>query len=537
MSLKSLLPKPTHFASKWETSDAPLTKPVYTHKNTVPAYLHRRSFIPTLAEHFGDGGSFPEINVVQYPLGLGRAQVETIKTLPLQMDIHGNERRDLILHQDHILRANKTVHSDLIAMTEKDIAEAELERPDAEAVALRTQETKEKLDALVNGRTITGRTKHIESLNQTSKAEFVRYTSATGDESGPSTRIIKMANAPQDPMEPPRFKHRKVPRGPPSPPPPVLQSPPRKVSLEEQKNWVIPPCISNWKNAKGYTIPLDKRLANDGRGLQDVSINDNFAKVSEALFIADKHAREQVKLRAEMMSMMAQKEKREKEEKLMQLAQQARMERTGVPAASAPRLQEASEPSSGSEDESLTVEEQERLKERQALRKQMQRERETRKPDLKKYILNNLEIEIYQKKLRLESQSLLHRKRACMISGYSTSRRVSLLALVVKTHTLSTINRYSSRRQRQYTSQHGPHLQILQVILLYTGYEADKIAKLLSDSGPHKGFKGAEHDSGAPIRDGPVQFEKEQDVFGMDAFMNAAKRGRDQDNSQNKRQK
>ena len=33
---------------------------------------------------------------------------------------------------------------------------------------------------------------------------------------------------------------------------------------------MIPPCISNWKNNKGYTIPLDKRLAADGRGLQDV---------------------------------------------------------------------------------------------------------------------------------------------------------------------------------------------------------------------------------------------------------------------------
>jgi SNW domain-containing protein 1 len=34
---------------------------------------------------------------------------------------------------------------------------------------------------------------------------------------------------------------------------------------------MIPPCISNWKNNKGFTIPLDKRLAADGRGLQDVS--------------------------------------------------------------------------------------------------------------------------------------------------------------------------------------------------------------------------------------------------------------------------
>ena len=38
------------------------------------------------------------------------------------------------------------------------------------------------------------------------------------------------------------------------------------------QDWKIPPCISNWKNQKGYTIPLDKRLAADGRGLQQVII-------------------------------------------------------------------------------------------------------------------------------------------------------------------------------------------------------------------------------------------------------------------------
>jgi len=50
----------------------------------------------------------------------------------------------------------------------------------------------------------------------------------------------------------------------------------------QKADWKIPPCISNWKNIKGYTIPLDKRLAADGRNLQEVQISDNFAKLSEA---------------------------------------------------------------------------------------------------------------------------------------------------------------------------------------------------------------------------------------------------------------
>ena len=58
--------------------------------------------------------------------------------------------------------------------------------------------------------------------------------------------------------------------------------------MKEQQEWKIPPCISNWKNVKGYTIPLDKRLAADGRGLQGVHINEKFAKLAESLYIADR---------------------------------------------------------------------------------------------------------------------------------------------------------------------------------------------------------------------------------------------------------
>ena len=48
----------------------------------------------------------------------------------------------------------------------------------------------------------------------------------------------------------------------------VLHSPTRKMTKEEKAAWVIPPSISNWKNSKGYTIPLDKRMAADGRGVR-----------------------------------------------------------------------------------------------------------------------------------------------------------------------------------------------------------------------------------------------------------------------------
>ena len=63
--------------------------------------------------------------------------------------------------------------------------------------------------------------------------------------------------------------------------------------------------------------------------MQDVTINDKFAQFAEALFTADRHAREEVKQRAQMQQKLAEKEKLQKEEHLRMLAQKAREERAG----------------------------------------------------------------------------------------------------------------------------------------------------------------------------------------------------------------
>lgn len=119
-------------------------------------------------------------------------------------------------------------------------------------------------------------------MKASNEAVYVRYApSRMGSEArsqgAAEQRVIRMHEMPVDPMEPPKFKHKKAPIGPGSPPVPIMHSPPRKVTVAEQQNWKIPPCISNWKNIKGYTIAADKRLAADGRGLNETQINDKFA--------------------------------------------------------------------------------------------------------------------------------------------------------------------------------------------------------------------------------------------------------------------
>ncbi|GMQ06399.1 hypothetical protein CsSME_00051013 [Camellia sinensis var. sinensis] len=90
--------------------------------------------------------------------------------------------------------------------------------------------------------------------------------------------IIRMVMMPINPLELPKFKHKKrVPK--------------------DQQDWKIPPCISNWKSPKGFTIPLDRRLAADGRGLQEVQTNDN---LSESLYVVEQKAREDVAMRSKV---------------------------------------------------------------------------------------------------------------------------------------------------------------------------------------------------------------------------------------------
>ena len=143
-------------------------------------------------------------------------------------------------------------------------------------------------------------------------------------------RVIRMVEAQVDPIEPPKHKFKKVPGGPPSPPAPVLHSPPRKLTVADQASWKVPPCISNWKNARGYTIPLDKRLAADGRGLQETTINNKFASLSEALYVVERKAAEDIRVRNQVRKQMAMKEKEDSEKELRDMASRARMERAGL---------------------------------------------------------------------------------------------------------------------------------------------------------------------------------------------------------------
>lgn len=265
---------------------------------------------------------------------MGRKGTSTASNaLTVQVDAEGKVKYDAIARRGH--SNDRIVHAsfkDLIPLRQRvDMGEVSLDRPSEDEVASQMEKTKNALANLVSGAVMAQKPKNVKG-GKRNEPTFVRYTPSNqmGDTSRKNDRIMKIVERQQDPMEPPKFKHKKIPRGPPSPPAPVMHSPPRKLTAEDQEAWRIPPPVSNWKNPKGYTIPLDKRLAADGRGLQDVTINDKFAQFAEALFTADRHAREEVRLRAQMQQKLAEKEKSQKEEHLRSLAQKAREERAGT---------------------------------------------------------------------------------------------------------------------------------------------------------------------------------------------------------------
>merc|ERR1712187_708718 len=65
----------------------------------------------------------------------------------------------------------------------------------------------------------------------------------------------------------------------------------------------------------------------DGRNLQETKINDNFAKLSEALYIAEPKAREDTELRRRIAEEHALREKEKKDTEMRASAMQARMEK------------------------------------------------------------------------------------------------------------------------------------------------------------------------------------------------------------------
>lgn len=345
--MSALFPAPVRAYTTFEDEAAPSATSEATNTQAqvaaaqaaVPRYPLRvqQRFVPRSLADFGDGGAYPELHVAQFPLNMGKkgGAGSSQQSSALALQVRGEDGKvsyDAVVTQHH--RNKSKVYTKFSDIVEKDDVKGDaLALPSKEDEAEATSRTRDALQALVQGQiTAALPTNVARQKAATETSSYIRYTPNDQGKMGGESRqrIIRMVEVARDPMEPPKFQHKKAVRGPPSPPVPVLHSPPRKLTVQDQQAWKIPPVISNWKNSKGFTIALDKRLAADGRGLQQVTVNDNFASLSEALAIAERKAREEVNMRAQVQKKLAMKQKEQKENELRELASKARMERAGI---------------------------------------------------------------------------------------------------------------------------------------------------------------------------------------------------------------
>ncbi|GAA5832928.1 hypothetical protein JCM3766R1_000360 [Sporobolomyces carnicolor] len=579
------LPAPLH--SDQHAAPSSSTPPEQSHsetaltrqqsQNVIPAYGQRKGWHPKEQSDFGDGGSYPECHRAQYPLEMGRKHTSTNSgnTLALQVDQDGRVRYDAIAQQGH----RKGVHvqssfKDLVPLANRtDVSKDQLEmaRPSEEEVQATADRTKAALEKLVNGKIKAAQPKNVP--NSQGETSFMRYTPQQGGVQ--NQKIIKMTEVVEDPLEPPKFKGKKIPRGPPSPPPPVLRSPPRKVTAQEQKDWMIPPCVSNWKNNKGYTIPLDKRLAADGRGLQDIHINDRFAQFSEALYVADRHAREEVRQRSLMQQKIAQKEKEAKEENLRLMAQRAREERSGVviqpaaakvggsmggaiagygsdsdsdgsapssrggsatPKGKAPAAGAASGGHSSDEDESDDEADGETEEDRAAAKERAIARQERRKERERELRMNNMGTEQRAKVLARATGRDISEKIALGLAKPTLSKDSMLDSRLFNRESLSS-SFGNSDSYNLYDKPLFSGSSAAAAIYKPRGKNVDDEGYELAEEEAQKamkndrfglgvagrGFDGADT---SEVREGPVAFERDTaDPFGVDAFLESAKAG------------
>ena len=80
-------------------------------------------------------------------------------------------------------------------------------------------------------------------------------------------------------------------------------------------------------NPKGLVIPLDIRLANDGRNLREYKANKNFAKFADILTLTEKNVRKEIEERNKIAQSIQIAAAMKKEQELKEAAKQARMER------------------------------------------------------------------------------------------------------------------------------------------------------------------------------------------------------------------
>jgi SNW domain-containing protein 1 len=398
------------------------------------------------------------------------------------------------------------------------VPEEELRKPSQEVAQAISQSTKQEINRLVGAKTDAAYSSTVGNLS-TNEGQYIKYTpkqQGDGHNSAASQRIIKMHEVQVDPLEPAKFKHKRIPRGPGSPPKTIMHSPPRKLTVKDQQDWKIPPCISNWKNAKGYTIPLEMRLSADGRTLQQHTINEKFAKLANAFYIAERQSRKEIEERNKIQKTVAYKDFLRQEEIMRNAANEARNEKNKILENVA---EETEQPTKRANPYNLTEEEEEAKKDRDMFRYINKREQERDRRievarNKKSKTARDAERDVSEKIALGQAQPTvskegmydqrLFNQTSGLESGFGDEDEYNAFDKpLFADKTAASI--YNIKEYNDDIDEGEP-----------TGDKKNNVEKMLTRQ-PNRGFEGAEKKAS---RTRPVEFEKhDDDLFGLDKFL------------------
>ncbi|CEM37592.1 unnamed protein product [Vitrella brassicaformis CCMP3155] len=459
-----------------------------------PPYGRRDGWVPRTQGDYGDGGAFPEVHVAQFPLGMGIKNTGVSKTVPLQTDESGKVAWDAVVKQGS---HQMVVYSRPGDQMEKYSKSEEMQKPDEDVIEANLQRTKAALEATLEKKLSAGAVKRQDAKDPT----YIKYTpnqQAPGHNSGCAQRMVAVVEKQLDPLEPPKFKHKRVPRGPPEAPPPVQHSPPRKLTQQDQKEWKIPPAVSNWKNQKGYTIPLDKRLQADGRHLQDSTINDKFAALSEDLYIAERKAREEIKLRNELRKRQKAQEEEMREQQLRSLAAKARAERSNLAVAG----------------EGESAEDAEGRRHRQEIERNRKREVE-----------RDFRLEMAGKKHKRDRDADRDVSERIALGQAQPTSQETMYDARLFNQNVGMDSGFNAGDDERYDVYDKPLFADRSQAGIYKHQKERMEQSVGTSSQMGRAFAGAEEDRDKGARTNPVEFEKDtSDPFGLDSLIAGAKK-------------
>ena len=217
----------------------------------------------------------------------------------------------------------------------QDLRKKLLAKPSQEETLQNIYDTKKALEKLSNHRIKSYQSFKTNNLNNESNKNNqlkYKYIDYKLDSNKSKSHLIKLVALPVDPLSNLKYRHHKIPLSYNDEKNfvPVLQEPAQKLSYEEQKKWKFPPCVNMSNNPKGLVIPLDIRLANDGRNLREYQANQNFAKFADILALTEKNVRKEIEDRNKIAQSIQIAAAMKKEQELREAAKQARQERKSL---------------------------------------------------------------------------------------------------------------------------------------------------------------------------------------------------------------